>query len=80
MDTKLTIKLDQSVIQKAKAYAKAHNTSLSKVIENYLNVVVSEEPVDIEITPLVQSLSGVISPPPHDYKKDYADYLREKYR
>lgn len=36
MDTKLTLKLDNSIIQQAKSYAKEKNTSLSKLIESYL--------------------------------------------
>ena len=33
MDTKLTLKLDNAVIEQAKNYAKDKNTSLSKLIE-----------------------------------------------
>jgi hypothetical protein len=33
------------------------------------------------ITPLVESLSGVIDlPADFDYKKEYRDYLEEKYK
>jgi len=39
MDSKLTLKLNQSVIEKAKQYAKEHNTGLSRLIENYLTAV-----------------------------------------
>jgi hypothetical protein len=36
MDSKLTLKLDNSIIEQAKNYAKDKNTSLSKLIESYL--------------------------------------------
>jgi uncharacterized alpha/beta hydrolase family protein len=36
MDTKLTLKLEETIIEKAKEYAKNNKTSLSKLIENYL--------------------------------------------
>ncbi len=35
MDTKLTLKLDQEVIEKAKRFAQGQQTSLSQLIENY---------------------------------------------
>ena len=36
MDTKLTLKLNEDIIEKAKEYAKAKKISLSELIENYL--------------------------------------------
>ena len=80
MDTKLTLKLDKSVIEKAKAYAKEHNISLSKIIENYLKAILNAESKDIEITPLVENLSGVIKSSDIDFKKEYSDFLSEKYK
>jgi hypothetical protein len=80
MDTKLTIKLDDDVITRAKRYAKNRKTSLSKMIESYLDTVTKPDSKKIKITPLVKSLSGVIKlPVDYDYKKDYADYLTKKY-
>ena len=80
MDTKLTIKLDDDVIFRAKRYAKHRKTSLSKMIESYLDSVTKPNSKKIEITPLVKSLSGVITlTDDYDYKKDYADHLTSKY-
>jgi hypothetical protein len=80
MDTKLTIKLDNDVISRAKRYAKNRKTSLSKMIESYLDTVTKPDSKKIKITPLVRSLSGVIKlPADYDYKEDYADYLTKKY-
>jgi hypothetical protein len=80
MDTKLTIKLDDDVITRAKTYAKRRKTSLSKMIESYLDSVTKPESKGIEITPLVRSLSGVITlTDDYDYKKDRTDYLIKKY-
>ena len=39
MNTKLTIKLDDEVISRAKKYAKHRKTSLSRMIESYLDSV-----------------------------------------
>jgi ribosomal protein S17E len=82
MDTKLTLKLNQSVIEKAKFYAKARKTSVSKLIENYLqNITENSSNNKQDITPLVKSLSGIIKlPKNYDSKKEYADFLTKKYK
>jgi len=80
MYTKLTLRLDSTIIARAKIYAKNQNTSLSKMIETYLDSVTSEGKSGIEITPLVKSLSGVIDlPADYDYRKDYSDFLDQKH-
>ena len=80
MNTKLTLKLDSTVIARAKRYAKKRNTSLSKMIESYLNSITQPGASGIEITPLVKGLSGVIDlPADFDYGKEYRDYLDQKY-
>lgn len=81
MNTKLTLKLEQTVIEKAKYYAKSQHTSLSKLIEHFLLSVTNEQERDETITPLVKSLSGVISIPNDTNNKDeYADFLINKYK
>lgn len=81
MDAKLTLKLEQSVIEKAKDFAKKQQTSLSRLIENYLLSITNEENSEEKITPLVKSLSCIIDLPNDiDYKKGYADYLSNKYK
>lgn len=80
MDTKLTLKLDKLIIESAKEYAKEKNISLSKMIENYLQAITNKRNRDIEISPLVQSLIGVIGQQDDDYKKDYTGYLSKKYQ
>lgn len=81
MDTKLTLKLEETVIEKAKNYAKNHRTSLSKLIENYLLNITNDNQKEEKITPLVKSLSGIIDlPKGYDHKRDYADFLLNKYK
>ena len=53
------------------------------MIEAYLDSLTREKKSNSEtvITPLVESLSGVIDlPADYDYKHEYADYLIEKYK
>ncbi len=81
MDTKLTLRLKKKVIERAKRYSKVNKTSLSKMIEAYLESITSESTDDIEITPLVNSLSGVIHlDNDFDYRNEYSDFLLEKYK
>ena len=62
MDSKLTLKLDSKIILRAKTYAKKKNTSLSKLIESYLGLIIEPE-TNEEVTPLVRKLSGIIQLP-----------------
>jgi hypothetical protein len=81
MDTKLTLIADKEIIEKAKQYAKSQKVSLSRLIESYLSSLISEKSEEIEISPLVKSLSGVISlENDFDPKVNYADFLLEKYK
>lgn len=81
MDKKLTLSLDGSIIENAKKYAKSNNISLSKLIESYLSMLTKQKETELEITPLVKSLSGVITlDEDFDIKDAYADYLIEKYK
>jgi hypothetical protein len=83
METKLTLRLNKDVIERAKIYARSNKISLSKMIESYLDSITKHkvENKKISITPLVDSLSGVIDlPADFDYKKEYRDYIEEKYK
>lgn len=79
MKERLTINLDERLVEKAQDYAKENNISLSKLVESYLNVLTKEKHIQPEITPLVKSLSGVIElPSDYNEKESYKDYLSEK--
>lgn len=83
METKLTLRLNDNVIKRAKIYARNNKVSLSKMIESYLDSITKQKEEDkkISITPLVESLSGVIDlPADFDHKKEYRDYIEEKYK
>lgn len=81
MDKKLTLSLDKTIIESAKVYAKSNNISLSKLIEAYLRALTKHNKKGVEITPLVESLSGVITlDKDFDVKDAYTEYLIEKYK
>lgn len=85
MDTKLTLKLNKSVIEQAKKYASSQNRSLSRIIESYLRSLINrdkndDEP-DLEISPFVKSMStGVNIPSDFDYKSEIINHLNEKHK
>jgi hypothetical protein len=73
MNTKLSLTIDQEIIQKAKVYAKNKNRSLSDIIENYLKILTKEEKAKDfkKLNPIVKSLKGSFKIPKNiDYKKE----------
>ncbi|ROI07218.1 hypothetical protein EGH90_06600 [Kaistella haifensis] len=81
MNTKLTLTIDQSVIERAKKYARKKERSLSDLIENYLKALTTEEiSKQDELSPTVKSLKGSFKmPKDFDYKKELSERLSEKY-
>ncbi|RMG20091.1 MAG: hypothetical protein D6730_20505 [Bacteroidetes bacterium] len=80
MNAKLTLQLNKETIEQAKQYARAQNTSLSKLVESVLSKLISEK-ADTRISPLVKSLSGIIElPEAYDYREEYGQYLMDKYK
>ena len=86
MDTKLTLKLDKNVIEKAKIYAATQKISLSWLFENYLKAITLTEDVqvkdNIKISDFVNSIpiGNNEIPSDFDYKKNRQNYLIEKYK
>ncbi len=81
MDKKLTLSLNEGVIENAKLYAKKNRISLSKLIESYLQSIAENRTKEVEITPLVKSLSGVIDlPTDFNIRDEYTNYIIEKYQ
>ena len=85
MDTKLTLKLDESIIERAKKYASNKKISLSRLIENYLDsITLQDKNTELEISPFVKSIStGKIISDNKDWKElrnDYTEYLDKKYK
>ena len=81
MKKKLTLHLDARIIEQANVYAQNHQVSLYKLIESYLHSLTDNESEDIAITPLVESLSGVVAiPQDFAYKKKYTGFLLEKHQ
>jgi hypothetical protein len=80
MNTKLTLNLDKVIIEEAKNYAKSNKLSLSKLIENYLHSLTYKKNETVTVSPLVESLTGVISSNDIEIQENYTDYLDQKYK
>ncbi len=81
MNTKLTLTIEQKIIERAKKYAKDKNRSLSDIIENYLKMLTDKKPEkQRNLSPVVESLKGSFKlPKDFDYKKELQDRLEKKY-
>ena len=81
MNTKLTLTIEQAVVEKAKRYARKKERSLSDLIENYLKALTKETAKTPEKTsPIVQSLRGSFTMDKNvDYKTELSKRLTEKY-
>ena len=79
MNTKLTLNLNKNIIESAKDYAKENSVSLSKLIENYLNSLTKKQNKEVKVSPLVESLTGIIPNDDEKIKDDYYEYLSKKY-
>lgn len=82
MNTKLTLTIEQEIIERAKNYAKSKNRSLSDIIENYLKMLTKSErnQKGAKLNPIVKSLKGSFKMPKNmNYKKELGNRLEEKY-
>ncbi|MCC5918740.1 MAG: hypothetical protein JJU02_15575 [Cryomorphaceae bacterium] len=82
MNTKLTLTIEQDIIQRAKKYAKDQNRSLSDIVENYLKALTKEEKKEDSkpLNPIVKSLKGSFRMPKNfNYKKELRKRIEEKY-
>lgn len=74
--TKLTIRVPRKVLEKAKQYALEHETSLTRLVSEYLQQLPMEKDA-LSGALIVQRLSGIVSA---DVSvEDYKEYLEEKY-
>lgn len=78
--TKLTLSVDEKVVARAKKYAAARGTSVSRLVESYLDAVArAKRSDDKELPPITRRLLGVLKGTKYD-REDYRDYLERKYR
>jgi predicted DNA-binding protein len=62
MVTKLTLRVEKAIIERAKSYAKNTGRSLSELIESYLETL-TDESTESELSPKVKNLVGSLKLP-----------------
>ncbi|GHV74051.1 hypothetical protein AGMMS49940_13530 [Spirochaetia bacterium] len=80
MTTKLTLTMDNTVIERAKEYARKKNSSVSGIVETYLDTIsgsagsaVHEAEPEVLHAPITDSLMGMF----HDDGRDYKEVINE---
>ena len=73
--TKLTVRVQQDLLENIKRYAAENNTTLTDLINSYLQHILAQGSLDN--APIVQRLSGIMST--EVSTQDYRRYLEEKY-
>ena len=79
MKTKLVLRLDDELINRAQSYAKKSGKSVSQIVADYFSLLDAKPELDTsEFTPLVRLLKGSLTGAKVD-EKEYHKYLDEKY-
>ncbi len=79
MNTKLTLRMDDSLIKSAKAYSAKTGKSVSRIVADLFEIIKNEElKKESELPPTVRSLHGVLKRKAVN-EKDYKKHLEEKY-
>jgi len=79
MNSKLTLRMDDNLIESAKQYSAKTGKSVSRIVADLFEIIKNEKTKkNYSITPAVLSLKGALKGNSVD-EKDYKDYLEEKY-
>jgi len=80
MQTKLTLRVDEKLVRKARRYSKRSGKSISRLVADYLTLINAGEEMDErELTPRVRSLLGALAGG-KVAEEDYRRHLEEKQR
>jgi hypothetical protein len=79
MKSKLTLRLDDSLIKQAKKRAKEKGTSLSQMVADYFTLIEEEDiSTACDLPPITTSLSGILKNKEIS-EEGYKNHLEEKY-
>jgi hypothetical protein len=79
MDTKLTLTIEKSIIERAKSYAKNTGRSLSDLVEKYFENLIEENNKE-ELSPKLRKIVGAVKlPKDFDEKRELRTNLENKY-
>jgi hypothetical protein len=78
MSTKLTLRMEDGIVRKAKNEARRRGKSVSRMVAEYFDLLESRTEASDIVPPITESLIGIMkgrSLSPEDYRR----HLREKY-
>jgi replicative DNA helicase len=79
MQTKLTLRLEDQLIEQAKSYAAQAGKSVSQIVADYFKLLTSQKiKTSLPSTPITQSLRGLLRESNLD-ENDYKKHLERKY-
>jgi hypothetical protein len=81
MSTKLTLRLNEKLINKAKKAAKIRGVSLSKLVADYFQLVTVQKKREVPDSPILSEVEGILSSKADNKKllKSYKKHIEEKY-
>ena len=84
MLTKLTLTIDDAVVEQAKEYAHQRNRSVSRIVEDYLkNISSHDETITFQnnlSSPITDSISGMFQDNGKSYKEMLDEALQERFQ
>jgi hypothetical protein len=79
VQTKLTLRLEHELIERAKAYSRRTGKSLSRLVADYFSLLEPRNRASADsLPPKTRSLLGVLAGSELD-EQDYRDHLAKKY-
>ena len=78
MNTKLTLRMDEAVIRKAKTEAKLRGKSVSRMVAEFIESIGSRPDSGKVLPPTTAALVGILKGQEIS-EDDYKEHLREKY-
>ncbi len=80
MNKKLTLRLDDRLIERAKRYSDRSGKSISQLVSDYFALIEAEEAISgTELTPRVRAMIGSLKGASVT-EEDYRQHLEDKYR
>lgn len=82
MAAKLTLSVEESLIEQAKVLASKTGRSLSSIVSEFLQSLIDKDRQELSHpeSPIVSKLAGIIDlPEDYDYKEDFGNHLIQKY-
>lgn len=78
MNTKLTLRMDENIVRKAKIEAKRRGKSVSRMVAEFIETIGLEQTSEKDLPPTTASLVGILKGKEIS-EEDYKAHLREKY-